>query len=220
MTSVMPRRALGLALFVFACGHTSEARQHAIYEGVAKVNREHRDESRQRLLASRAAKALDVKAESLMWGEDLEWCTESMRSLPKAPPRHDVVLRRTEGLPAVTVDCDALHDAVVRGGAVEGKTDAGLGVLLVPSRFMGEGESFEVAVAGDGKLLLLKPTPHVVEWHAIRVPGECNRMPTVQHVPPSGSFYVIEGKRRSDLEELAYTFEGEDVRIECDSYVY
>jgi hypothetical protein len=220
MTSVMSRRALALALVVLACGHTSEARQRAIYEGVAQVNREHRDESRQRVLASRGAKALDVRAESLTWGEDLEWCTESLRSLPRAPPRHDVVLRRDEGLPTVTVDCDALHDAVVRGGAVVGKTEAGAGVLLVSSRLMGAGETFEVAAAADGKLLHLKPSPQIVQWREIRVPGECNRMPTVQHVPPSGSFYVLEGKQRSDLEELAYAFQGEDVRIECDSYVY
>jgi hypothetical protein len=209
-----------LGLLAAGC-HTSAARQHEIHQAVDAVNRERRGAALDRVLAERGARRLDAKAEWLAWNEDLEWCSPSMRSSlkDKAPPRHDLVLSRTEGRPSLTIDCDALRDAVAGQGAFEAKMESGRTVLVVPERPGGQGEWRSLAATPGGKLLVLVPQNHVVAEREIRVPGQCNRMPSVPPLDRSGMYFVIEGRSLGDLEQVSVPFDGEEVSTRCDSYV-
>lgn len=203
---------LSLAPTLSACGHTSEAEQTAIYEKVSKVNRARAAEGYRRLLAARGASPLEAKAKTLSWGSDLESCSGT--SSPVARQR-EVKIYRHEGVPRLIVSCGVLHDAAWRTGAFEGIFEGGARVLAVPAA-----GGASLAITPSGKILHIFPRRKTTRWHEIRVPGECNRMPSPGQLPRRGNYYLLEGKRLSALERTSFTYEGEGVRTECDSYVY
>jgi hypothetical protein len=160
-----------------------------------------------------------VRAEVLSWNEDLGWCAPSMRDIPTAPPRHDVVITRTEARSTLVIDCDALLVAVRGQTAFEARTEAGAKVLVIPERPDGAGEWRSLATTAAGKLLLLVPQIRVTATREVRVPGVCNRMPGVPVLRRIGTFFVIEGRTLADLEQVIVPFDGEEVSTKCDSNV-